>query len=277
MLERFLNVDTQRAADLTNDLLTSRLHQFENTALTELPSLFEEYALTPVERAEILTYIRGLQDWQSGGHEWHMRSSRYMNGSSDEATDTAPLPPALLGLSGLLGTSATNIKLTPGTLGLKRFKYHAFIPYKEVGHLPLPKFYMPFTTTLNPSLDAARKHSKEWARKMGMLETIPGVPGGYIWDDHKFDVADVALCGALIHPAATGPELELTADWLVWGRTPTTTSRRSTRTTATWSARRCSMLASRRSCPTTSPPWSLSRPTRWSAVWPICGRARRGR
>jgi germacradienol/geosmin synthase len=217
VLERFLDVDTQRAADLTNDLLTSRLQQFENTALTELPSLFEEYALTPVERAEVLTYIRGLQDWQSGGHEWHMRSSRYMNGSSDEAADAAPLPPALLGLSGLLGTSATNIKLTPGTLGLKRFKNHAFIPYKEVGHLPLPKFYMPFTTTVNPALDASRKSSKEWARKMGMLDTIPGVPGGYIWDDHKFDVADVALCGALIHPAATGPELDLTACWLVWG------------------------------------------------------------
>src|SRR4029079_6559502 len=33
VLERFLDVDTQRAADLTNDLLTSRLQQFENTAL----------------------------------------------------------------------------------------------------------------------------------------------------------------------------------------------------------------------------------------------------
>jgi germacradienol/geosmin synthase len=30
-------------------------------------------------------------------------------------------------------------------------------------------------------------------------------------------VADVALCGALINPAASGPELNLTAGWLVWG------------------------------------------------------------
>lgn len=217
VLERFLNVNTQQAADLTNDLLTSRLHQFENTALTELPSLFEEFALNPVERAEVLTYIRGLQDWQSGGHEWHTRSSRYMNGASDAPAAAGQLPPALLGLSGLLGTSARNIKLTPGTLGLKRFKNHAFIPYKKVGHLSLPKFYMPFTTSANPNLDAARKHSKEWARQMGMLDTITGVPGGYIWDDHKLDAADAALCGALIHPAATGPDLDLTADWLVWG------------------------------------------------------------
>jgi germacradienol/geosmin synthase len=218
VIERFLNVDPQRAADLTNDLLTSRLQQFENTAVTELPSLFEEYALDPAERASVLTYIRGLQDWQSGGHEWHMRSSRYMNGSSGGDTkDAGQFPTGLLGLSGLLGISAASLKLTPGTLGLKRFKNHAFIPYKDVGHLPLPKFYMPYTTTVNPNLDAARKDSKEWARRMGMLDTLPGVPGGYIWDDHKFDVADVALCGAMIHPVSTGPELNLTAGWLVWG------------------------------------------------------------
>jgi germacradienol/geosmin synthase len=110
-----------------------------------------------------------------------------------------------------------NLKLTPGTLGLKRFKNYTFTPYKDVGHQPLPTFYMPYTTTVNPNLDAARKDSKEWARRMGMLDTIPGVPNGYIWDDHKFDVADVALCGAMIHPVATGPELNLTAGWLVWG------------------------------------------------------------
>ena len=27
----------------------------------------------------VMLYVKGLQDWQSGGHEWHMRSSRYMN------------------------------------------------------------------------------------------------------------------------------------------------------------------------------------------------------
>ncbi|GAA6617873.1 terpene synthase family protein [Scytonema sp. NUACC26] len=37
VLERFLNVSTQEAANLTNDLLTSRVQQFENTFFTELP------------------------------------------------------------------------------------------------------------------------------------------------------------------------------------------------------------------------------------------------
>jgi germacradienol/geosmin synthase len=62
--------------------MTRILHQFENTAVIELPPLFEEYGLSLTERENVVRYVKGLQGWQSGGHEWHMRSSRYMNGSS---------------------------------------------------------------------------------------------------------------------------------------------------------------------------------------------------
>lgn len=37
VLETFLGCSTQEAAEAVNDLLTSRLQQFEHTALTELP------------------------------------------------------------------------------------------------------------------------------------------------------------------------------------------------------------------------------------------------
>ena len=212
VLERFLDCETQRAADLTNEILTSRLQQFENTALTELPSLFVEYGISPVEQAHVLTYIRGLQDWQSGGHEWHMRSSRYMNKGSKGSA--GPFDGLSLGPTGL-GTSC--LRLSPAGLGFTRIKNFTHVPYQHVGPVKLPDFYMPYSTRENANLDAARRHSKDWARRMGMLESLPGVPGVCIWDDHIFDVADVALCGALIHPAATGPELNLTACWLVWG------------------------------------------------------------
>src|SRR5689334_8488947 len=66
VMERFLNLETQQAANLVNDILTSRLQQFENTTFTELPPLFEEHALNALERRNVLTYIRGLQDWQAG-------------------------------------------------------------------------------------------------------------------------------------------------------------------------------------------------------------------
>ncbi|MCC3507701.1 MAG: germacradienol/geosmin synthase [Microcoleus sp. PH2017_17_BER_D_A] len=213
VLERFLNVSTQEAANLTNELLNSRLYQFDNTAVTELPSLFEEYGVDPVERAHVLLYIKGLQDWQSGGHEWHMRSSRYMN--KQEADNSAT--PTILGGPTGLGTSAARLESLYANLGLGRFKSFTHVPYQAVGPVKLPNFYMPFSTTLNPNLDAARNHSKEWARRMGMLDSLPGIPDAFIWNDHKFDVADVALCGAWIHPNGSEHELNLTACWLVWG------------------------------------------------------------
>ncbi|WP_193195238.1 family 2 encapsulin nanocompartment cargo protein terpene cyclase [Nostoc sp. MG11] len=213
VFEQFLNVSTQEAANLTNELLTSRLQQFDNTAITELPSLFEEYGLDPVARMNVLLYIKGLQDWQAGGHEWHLRSSRYMN----KGVDNSPTSTLLLGGPTGLGTSAARIGSLYSALGLGRFKSFTHVPYQAVGAVTMPKFYMPFSTSLNPHLDAARQHSKEWARQMGMLDSLPGIPDAVIWDNHKFDVADVALCGALIHPNASGSELNLTAGWLVWG------------------------------------------------------------
>ncbi|WP_370539390.1 hypothetical protein [Anabaena sp. FACHB-1250] len=213
VVERFLNVSTQEAANLTNELLNSRLYQFDNTAVTELPSLFEEYGVDPVERVNVLLYIKGLQDWQSGGHEWHMRSSRYMNKQEPDNSGTS----VTLGGPTGLGTSAARLESLSTTLGLRRFKSFTHVPYQTVGSVKLPKFYMPFSTTLNPNLDAARNHSKEWARRMGMLESLPEIPDAFIWNDHKFDVADVALCGAWIHPNGSEHELNLTACWLVWG------------------------------------------------------------
>ncbi len=226
VVERFLGCPTQTAANLTNDLLTSRLQQFENTAVAEVPALCDEHALGPEERLHVAAYVKGLQDWQSGGHEWHMRSSRYMNDGG--AVDAPPAPGTggsggndslaiLLNLAAPF-TAAARLRFTPESTGVRvRAKSFSFTPFLPVGHLALPKFYMPYGIRKSPHLDHARKSSKEWARRNHLLDELPGVPGGFIWDDHKFDVADVALCGALIHPDATPAQLDLTACWLVWG------------------------------------------------------------
>lgn len=50
---------------------------------------------------------------------------------------------------------------------------------------------------------------------MGMLDTLPGGVG--IWNDHKYDAIDLALCGAMINPDGDGPDLDLTTSWLIWG------------------------------------------------------------
>ena len=209
VVERFLNCDPQRAANLVNDLLTSRLHQFEHTAVTELPPLFEEYGLDPMARENVLRYVKGLQDWQSGGHEWHMRSSRYMNSGTDRASTPTPLLGGPMGL----GTSAARLASLGSKLGLGRFKSYLHIPYQATGTFELPEFYMPFTTRLNPHLDAVRAHTKAWAREMGMLENVGGFA---LWDEAKLDDADYALCAAMAHPDGSSQELDLMTDWFNW-------------------------------------------------------------
>ncbi|MDQ1429121.1 MAG: germacradienol/geosmin synthase [Acidimicrobiaceae bacterium] len=212
VMERFLPVTTQEAADLVNDILTSRVQQFEHTAITELPALFEEYALNPAEQAEVAAYVKGLQDWQSGGHEWHLRSSRYMNSAAAAGTTAAGT-----GAPGTMaGTAiAADLRLSPARLGLQRIRNYTFVPYQAVGPTRLPDFYMPYDVRVNPHLDDAREHGRVWARRMGMLESLPGGVG--IWDDHKYDAIDLALCGAAINPDGDGPDLDLTTKWLIWG------------------------------------------------------------
>ncbi|MGP3999439.1 family 2 encapsulin nanocompartment cargo protein terpene cyclase [Streptomyces sp. 8N706] len=222
VLETFLDCTTQQAADAVNDLLTSRLQQFENTTLTELGPLFTEKGLDPLSCAQVLAYVKGLQDWQSGGHEWHMRSSRYMNGggaSSPYASRSAPAFP--FAPSGL-GTSAADIASAAGLSrarlsGAGRIRSLTHVPYQRVGPSRIPDIHMPFTTTLSPHLGASRRHVLEWAEHMGMLRPQPGVPGSDIWDARRLAGFDFPLCAAGIHPDASREELDLSSDWLTWG------------------------------------------------------------
>ncbi|MRG92473.1 family 2 encapsulin nanocompartment cargo protein terpene cyclase [Polyangium spumosum] len=212
VLERFLGVPPQKAADLTNEILTSRLQQFENTALVEVPALCAEYGLTPEQCLDVAKYVKGLQDWQSGGHEWHMRSSRYMNEGADKSGDTLDF----LGPRGL-GTSAFRIKLSPGALGLQRIKTLTHAPFQPVGRMKRPQIYMPFALRLSPHLPAARRNCVAWARKMGMLEVVPGVFGSGIWNERRLIGFDFPACAAGIHPDASPHELDLSSGWLTWG------------------------------------------------------------
>jgi len=213
VLERFLDVDTQRAADLTNEILSSRLYAFEHTALTELPQLFEEHALEPLERQSVLLYVKGLQDWQAGGHEWHMRSSRYMNASS---RDDAP-EQALAGPTGLGTAAARAFSASPQALGLTRFRSYVHTPLRQVGPTELPDFYMPYSARVNRHLERSQQHCIEWSREMGMLDALPGLEGASIWDERKIASYDFAACAARLHPDASGQQLDVSSAWLTWG------------------------------------------------------------
>ncbi|MFB8040383.1 germacradienol/geosmin synthase [Streptomyces hydrogenans] len=200
VLEHFLGCSTQEAADAVNDLLTSRVQQFENTALTEVPALAVREGLTHLEIAAIGAYTKGLQDWQSGGHEWHMRSSRYMNEGMADAPAAAPA----------LGMSVLDVRsLLGGRAGEARLRSLTHTPHRTVGPSPLPDFALPYAVSLSPHHQEAKRRSEDWADAMGLLDGI--------WDRPLMEGFDLALCSAGLDPDATLEELELSALWLTWG------------------------------------------------------------
>jgi germacradienol/geosmin synthase len=178
VLQRFLDVPAQRAADLVGELLTSRLRQFEHTAVTELPTLLAEHAVPAREQLAVARYVQGLQDWQSGGHAWHAASSRY-----------------------------TKLGVRRGTGPRRRAAQYA--RPLSTGHLPLPDLLMPYRFRVNPGLAAARRHGLEWAASMGMT--------GLLWDERLLSTFELAYCAAMIHPTATPDQLAVSTDWLTWG------------------------------------------------------------
>ncbi|WP_433558373.1 terpene synthase family protein [Pseudonocardia xinjiangensis] len=214
VVERFLDCSTQESADVVGELLTSRMHQFEDTALGEVPALLAEHGIAPDEQLGIGAYVKGLQDWQSGGHEWHARSSRYMN-EGMAAGVSVPQPGTLLAGPTGLGTSGLRFRSS----GLKRrAQQHAFAPFRPVGHLPVPELYMPFAHRVSPHLGAAREYAPGWARAVGMFDPLPGRPDvGALWDERRFRGFDFPYCAAMIHADADPEQLFLTSDWLSWG------------------------------------------------------------
>ncbi|MFD8999983.1 germacradienol/geosmin synthase Cyc2 [Streptomyces sp. NPDC059582] len=202
VLETFFGCTTQEAADTVNDILTSRLHQFEHTALTEVPALALERGLTAGEVAAVAAYTKGLQDWQSGGHEWHLRSSRYMNkGAVSEAPWRSLAGP---------GTSASDIGALLASAAAERLRAYSHVPHQKVGPSLLPDFHMPFRLELSPHLDGARHRLTGWMHRMGLLEEG-------VWDEDKLAAADLPLCAAGLDPDATPDSLDLSSQWLAWG------------------------------------------------------------
>ncbi|MER7052788.1 germacradienol/geosmin synthase Cyc2 [Streptomyces sp. NPDC000351] len=202
VLETFFDCTTQEAAELVNDVLTSRLHQFEHTAFTEVPAVALESGLTPAEVAAVGAYAKGLQDWQSGGHEWHMRSSRYMNKG---ARPTAPWQ-ALTGP----GTSAADVGGLLAAAVAERARPYTYTPFQKVGPSVIPDIRMPFPLELSPALDGARRHLFEWSHRIGFLSEG-------VWDEDKLASCDLPLCAAGLDPDATQDQLNLASGWLAFG------------------------------------------------------------
>lgn len=203
VLETFFGCTTQEAAEAVGDVLTSRLHQFEHTALTEVPALALEKGLAPHEVAAVAAYTRGLQDWQSGGHEWHLRSSRYMNEGARTPSSPAHGPTGP-------GTASLDVRELLASVGAERLRSFTHVPFQKVGPSQIPDIRGPFEARLNPALGAAREDLAAWAHRMGILEEG-------VWDEDRLAAADLALCAAGMDPDGSPDAIALSARWLAWG------------------------------------------------------------
>jgi germacradienol/geosmin synthase len=214
VLERFLGYGPQESAEAVNEILTSRLQQFEHTVLTELEPLFAEHALDPHERLRVLKYAAGLQDWQAGGHEWHLRSSRYMN--------TAVRTAGQFTLGGPMGVGTSAARLGSVTGLAQRARRYDLSPLRKVGPLPVPALYMPYRSRQNPHLEQARRTVIDWSRDMGFFESVPrpaspAVKAPSVWTERMLAGYDFAVCAGALNPGGTAEELDLGTWWLSWG------------------------------------------------------------
>jgi germacradienol/geosmin synthase len=75
--QKFLDIDREHAVEVVNDLMTSRMRQFEHIIATELPLIVDDFQLDAATREALDGYVVGLQDWVAGILDWHILCGRY--------------------------------------------------------------------------------------------------------------------------------------------------------------------------------------------------------
>ncbi len=162
--------------------------------------------MDPVERLQVALYVKGLQDWQSGGHEWHMQSSRYIKPRAARRRAARPCAARRPRHAGRPHRSARSRR--PRRSGCAASPTS---PSSRPAGLEFPAIDVPFPLTLSPHLEAAREPLlRGWSATIGLLSEG-------IWDEGTLRAVDLALCAAGIHPDATAEQLDLTTGWLTWG------------------------------------------------------------
>jgi germacradienol/geosmin synthase len=106
VIENFLGVDRLAARDITAELMTARMREFEHIVANDLPAMFAELDLDEGVRATLTRHADDLKDWMAGILEWHRGCARYTEPEllrlRDEAMGFSFLPTGL-------GTSAVRI------------------------------------------------------------------------------------------------------------------------------------------------------------------------
>lgn len=209
IMERFLDCDVQRAVDVVNDIITSRMQQFENTALVELPLLFEDYRLDPKTRLDVLRYVKGLADCMAGDLRWHQTTNRY---TDTESRDPQHVRQRLGGPTGI-GTMVARLGLARRVATVAWPTASPTVNGKGAHRVELPEFYMPFKTRCNSNADLELTHSKikAWSVEMGLIGS-----GLADWDEPGFDAGRYVQLTAMCYPDAPSSKLDMVAFWWTW-------------------------------------------------------------
>jgi germacradienol/geosmin synthase len=77
VIQNFLGCGLRQAVGIVNDLMTSRMRQFERIVAAELPALYEEFGLDAAAQETLNGYVEELQNWMAGVLEWHRKTRRY--------------------------------------------------------------------------------------------------------------------------------------------------------------------------------------------------------
>jgi germacradienol/geosmin synthase len=111
VVENFFGVSRERAIELVNSLMTSRLEQFQHVVSKELPALFDSFELD-VDARDVLTgYAGELKNWLAGILRWHEGTGRYDEAELRHHPQAGTEP---FGGPVGLGTSAARLGRPPG-------------------------------------------------------------------------------------------------------------------------------------------------------------------
>jgi germacradienol/geosmin synthase len=92
VVQNFLGVEPAQAVLVVNDLMSSRMKQFEHIIATELALVADSFELGDADRKTLDGWVEMMKDWMAGILDWHRMSARYSKASLREL----PVPGAVI-------------------------------------------------------------------------------------------------------------------------------------------------------------------------------------
>lgn len=94
VVQNFFDCDYATGLRIIDDLMNSRMRQFQHVVAHELPTLYDDFDLDDTARDALDGYVKELENWLSGILVWHRECFRYKEADliEDRAGLTRRLP-----------------------------------------------------------------------------------------------------------------------------------------------------------------------------------------